>query len=185
MKLAQPLHTGTILLRAPEPEDIDEMLSFENDESLWENSCTTGPYSRYQLKKYIAENQNDLFTDGQLRLMIEHASGNVAGIVDLFSFDARHRRAEIGIVIKEQYRRQDIAYNALGLLERHCFHLLGIHQLYAYIRTDNTACLNLFKKLGYTFSATLKDWIYTSRGYKDICIAQKLQINYMKDIEGK
>ena len=40
MKLAQPLHTGTILLRAPEPEDIDEMLSFENDESLWENSCT-------------------------------------------------------------------------------------------------------------------------------------------------
>lgn len=185
MNQSQPLRTEKILLRAPEPEDIDEMLSFENDESLWENSCITGPYSRYQLKKYIAENQNNIFTDGQLRLMIEHVSGNVAGILDLFSFDARHKRAEIGIAIKEPYRRQEIAYDAISLLERHCFHLLGIHQLYAYIRTDNTACLNLFKKLGYTFSVTLKDWIYTSRGYRDICIAQKTAINYMKDTEGK
>ena len=106
MKEIQPLHTDTILLRAPEPEDIDEMLLFENDESLWENSCATGPYSRYQLKKYIAENQNNIFIDGQLRLMIEHTSGAVAGIIDLFSFDARHKRAEVGIVIKESYRRQ-------------------------------------------------------------------------------
>lgn len=175
MKKTHSLRTENILLRAPEPEDIDEMLTFENDESLWENSCVTGPYSRYQLKKYIAENQNNLFIDGQLRLLIEHSSGHVAGIVDLFSFDARHRRAEIGIVIKEEYRRQGIAYDALCVLEKHCFYLLGIHQLYAYIRTDNTPCLNLFKKLGYTFNATLKDWMYTGKGYKDICIVQKLQ----------
>lgn len=174
MKPARPLHTKTIFLRAPEPEDIDEMFSFENDESLWEITCTTGPYSRYQLKKYIAENQNDLFIDGQLRLMIEHTSGAVAGIVDLFSFDARHRRAEIGIAIKERYRRQNIAYDALRLLEQHCFQLLGIHQLYAYIPQDNIACLNLFRKLGYIFNVTLKDWIYTGKGYKDVCIAQKI-----------
>ena len=85
MKKTHSLRTENILLRAPEPEDIDEMLTFENDESLWENSCVTGPYSRYQLKKYIAENQNNLFIDGQLRLLIEHSSGHVAGIVDLFS----------------------------------------------------------------------------------------------------
>lgn len=169
------LHTETIRLRAPEPEDIDEMLFYENDKDLWENSCATGPYSRYQLKKYIAENQNNLFADGQLRFMIEHVSGKIAGIVDVFSFDARHQRAEIGIVIKKEFRRQGIARDALCLLERHCFQLLGIHQLYAYIRTDNAPCLHLFTKLGYTFSATLKDWIYTGKGYKDICIAQKIR----------
>lgn len=84
------LHSSKISLRAPEPEDIDEMMFFENDASFWENGPATGPYSRYQLKKYIAENQNDLFADGQLRLMIEHASGEVAGIIDVFAFDARH-----------------------------------------------------------------------------------------------
>lgn len=174
MNTSLPLHTGTISLRAPEPEDLGELLLLENDETFWENGPATGPYSRYQLKKYIAENQNDLFADGQLRLMIEHQSGETAGIVDVFAFDVRHRRAEVGIVIKTAYRRQGIAYNALRLLERHCFRLLGIHQLYAYIRTDNTASLRLFEKLGYTHSGTLKDWLHTGNGYKDVCVMQKI-----------
>ncbi len=170
------LHTSRIRLRAPEPEDIDEMLQLENDESSWENSCVTGPYSRYQLKNYIAGSQNNLFSDGQLRLMITLVSGKTVGIIDLFTFDARHRRAEIGIVVKKEFRRQGIACEALYLLEHHCFCLLGIHQLYAYIRTDNLPSLNLFHKAGYTFCATLKDWIYTGKGYKDICIAQKIRM---------
>ena len=152
------LHSSKISLRAPEPEDIDEMMFFENDASFWENGPATGPYSRYQLKKYIAENQNDLFADGQLRLMIEHASGEVAGI----------------IVVKPAYRRQGIAFEALCLLEQHCFGLLGIHQLYAYIRSDNTASFRLFKKLGYSLTGTLKDWVHTGEGYRDVYLMQKL-----------
>ena len=61
---------GNVSLRAPEPEDLEVMFSFENDAALWELGTATGPYSRYQMKRYIAENQNDLYADGQLRLMI-------------------------------------------------------------------------------------------------------------------
>ena len=85
---------GNISLRAPEPEDLEVMLSFENDAALWELGTATGPYSRYQMKRYIAESQNDLYADGQLRLMIVCEGQGVAGIVDVFSFDARHNRAE-------------------------------------------------------------------------------------------
>ena len=56
---------GNISLRAPEPEDLEVMLSFENDAALWELGTATGPYSRYQMKRYIAESQNDLYADGQ------------------------------------------------------------------------------------------------------------------------
>lgn len=139
----------------------------------------------YQLKKYIAENQNDLFTDGQLRLMIEHASGNVAGIVDLFLIRCTpqtcgNRDCNQRTIPPARHRIQ-------------CPRLIG-KPLFPFARHPSTLCLypdrqyrlpEFIQKLGYTFSATLKDWIYTSRGYKDICIAQKLQINYMKDIEGK
>ena len=55
---------GNISLRAPEPEDLEVMLSFENDAALWELGTATGPYSRYQMKRYIAESQNDLYADG-------------------------------------------------------------------------------------------------------------------------
>ena len=106
-----------ITLRAPEPEDIDFMFACENDTELWKSGINTGPYSRYQLKKYIAENQNDLYEDKQLRLMIELQTKETVGIIDLFSFSTRHLRAEIGIVISKNYRRKNIASAALSLLE--------------------------------------------------------------------
>ena len=33
---------GNISLRAPEPEDLEVMLSFENDAALWELGTATG-----------------------------------------------------------------------------------------------------------------------------------------------
>ena len=87
-----------IRLRAPEPEDLEVMFRFENATDVWEMSNTTGPYSRFQLKQYIEQTQNDLFADRQLRLMIENGNRQVVGIVDLCSFDPLHNRAEVGIM---------------------------------------------------------------------------------------
>ena len=84
-----------IRLRAPEPEDLEVMFRFENATDVWEMSNTTGPYSRFQLKQYIEQTQNDLFADRQLRLMIENGNRQVVGIVDLCSFDPLHNRAAV------------------------------------------------------------------------------------------
>lgn len=163
-----------IRLRAPEPEDLDVMMLFENDEDQWENGIATGPYSRYQLKQYIGQSTNDLYTDRQLRLMIELPQAGVVGIVDLCSFDPRHNRAEVGVMVLEEYRHRGIASEALRQLEHHCFSRLGIHQLYAYVHADNTHSLHLFTGLGYVCAGYLPHWIYTGRGYKDVCLLQKL-----------
>ena len=162
-----------VKLRAPEPEDLEVMLAFENDESIWEQSSATGPYSRYQLKQFLSESQNDLFVDRQLRLMIVLSSGDVAGIVDLCSFDPRHNRAEVGVVIRKEYRRQGIGRKALTMLERHSFSLLGIHQLYALVREDNYASISLFRSCGYRQSGCLKEWYRSGAGYRDVLVLQK------------
>lgn len=165
---------GNVSLRAPEPEDLEVMLSFENDAALWELSTATGPYSRYQMKRYIAENQNDLYADGQLRLMIVCEEQGVAGIVDVFSFDARHNRAEVGIVVRKDLRGQGVAQAALSLLESHCFSLLGLRQLYAYVPVGNVASRKLFTSAGYTERGILEDWIRVGTSYQDVCFFQKI-----------
>lgn len=165
---------GNVSLRAPEPEDLEVMLSFENDAALWELGTATGPYSRYQMKRYIAENQNDLYADGQLRLMIVCEKQGVAGIVDVFSFDARHNRAEVGIVVRKDLRGQGVAQAALSLLESHCFSLLGLRQLYAYVPVGNVASRKLFTSAGYTERGILKDWIRVGTFYQDVCFFQKI-----------
>lgn len=172
------LHTERLKLRAPEPEDLDVMFLFENDEELWLDGGVTGPYSRYQLKKYIAETKNDIYADGQLRLMMEDTDGQVVGIVDLFNFDVRNHRAEVGIVVRKEFRRQKFATEALRLLERHCFGYLGIHQLYAYIQKRNEASRNLFGRMGYRQTGVLTDWIYLGGTYRDVCVMQKNAISH-------
>lgn len=177
MKMGEgQLQREGVRLRAPEPEDLEVMFRFENATDLWEMSNTTGPYSRFQLKQYIEQTQNDLFADRQLRLMIENEERQVVGMIDVCYFDPLHSRAEVGIMIDKAYRRQGIARMALTLLENHCFHYLGIHQLFAYIAVENTPCRKLFAACGYKESAVLKDWMHTCGGvYTDVLVVQKVK----------
>ena len=91
--MARQLEENGIKLRAPEPEDLDCMFRFENIVDLWDISNTTGPYSRFHLKQYIEQTQNDLFTDRQLRLMIENSDRQVVGIAQSGRGRHRHRRS--------------------------------------------------------------------------------------------
>lgn len=168
------LETPDIKLRACEPEDLSLMYEIENDTALWETGCTTVPYSRYALKQYIAQTQNDIYTDKQLRLIIVHKADNATiGIIDLADFEPQHNRAATGIIIKSTYRKQGLGHQALMLLRNYAFRFLHLHQLYAYIAADNQASLQLFEKCGFTPSAHLKDWIReSSYHYADACLLQ-------------
>ncbi|HJC95363.1 MAG TPA: GNAT family N-acetyltransferase [Candidatus Phocaeicola gallinarum] len=166
--------TDEITLRAPEPEDLDMMLAFENDAELWAEGTATGPYSRFQLKTYLSEAQNDVFVDRQLRFMIVHHDRGTLGMVDLCTFDPRHNRAEVGIMVCKEMRGQGVGRKALLLLEAHCFDLLGIHQLYAYVRKDNVGCMRLFLSAGYDECGCLHDWVRVRGRYHTVCMLQKL-----------
>ena len=81
------LNNDRIYLRAVEPEDLDIMYEMENDPEMWDVSSFTVPYSKYLLKQYIEGNQNDIYSDKQLRLMINRKSDNqVLGTIDIADF---------------------------------------------------------------------------------------------------
>ena len=82
-------------LRAIEPEDLDLLYRIENDVKLWNVGTTNVPYSRYTLHDYVANASDDIYTDRQVRLMVEDASGAVVGIADIVNFDPGNCRAEV------------------------------------------------------------------------------------------
>lgn len=164
---------NSIRLRALEPDDLSTILRIENLTDNWECSPATGPYSYYQIKRYIEENQNDLFQDRQLRLVIESETNCIVGTVDLFNFSPRHLRAEIGIGILPEFRNKGIASAAVSLLENHSFRILGLKQLYAYVPDTNPACLALFRKAEYHHAGMLSNWIRRGCVYTDVHIFQK------------
>ena len=168
------LSNDKIVLRAPEPEDLELMFAMENDTTLWSVGDTLLPYSRYTLRTYLEQSRQDLFTERQARFVIELCGGKPVGMIDLASYDPLNSRAEVCIGLLGEYRGQGIASDALALLCDYSFKRLHIHQFYAYIATENTESRRLFAKNGFTEAMILKDWLRCETGYCDVVLVQKI-----------
>lgn len=164
-------------LRALEPEDLDFLYTLENDQDLWDSSESDAPYSKYILKQYIAQSQS-FFTSGELRLIIEICEKDkqpkCIGIVDLTNYAPQSSRAQVGIAILKEYRKQGYAYKAIQLLETLVLRKLNLHSLYAYVSTSNIASYNLFCKCGYSPIALLPEWSFHNGKYEDVHLFHKV-----------
>ncbi len=164
-----------IYLRALEPTDLDFLYKLENDTSVWEVSGTLKPYSKKVLQLYLDNAHRDIYDVKQLRLCISNPKHNCIGLIDLFDFDPKHRRAGIGIIIVEPGdRNKGAGAEALSLLCDYAFSTLDLHQLYANILEDNEASLHLFKKMGFKEIGIKKEWIRTNKGFKNEIMYQKI-----------
>jgi diamine N-acetyltransferase len=158
-----------IKLRALEPEDLELLYEWENNEKHWVISNTAAPFSRYTLKRYLDNSHKNIYETGQLRFMIDHIEDKITiGTIDVFDFDPFHKRAGVGILIaSEAYRRKGFASMSLTCLIKYCFETLLLHQLYCNILANNCESIDLFKKQGFVQSGIKKDWILSSDGYQD------------------
>ena len=157
-----------VKLRALEPEDLDFLFEVENNTNFWEVSSTQVPFSRYMLKKYLENAQQDIYEAKQLRMVIEEISNNkTVGLIDIFDFNPKHKRAGIGIVISEPYQKEGFASDSLSLLISYCFEVLDLHQLFANITSDNKHSITLFTNNGFKKCGEKKDWLFTNGEYKN------------------
>ena len=161
------LESDGVRLRAVEPEDLELLYKWENEEADWKQSNTLVPYSRYILKRYIAYSHRPLFETGQLRLMIDvMPEKRTVGTVDLYDFDHFHMRAGIGILIADPAERQKgYASAALKCIIRYAFETIGLHQLWCSIIEGNNESMNLFRHHGFEPCATRREWIKTTGGF--------------------
>lgn len=162
-----------IYLRALEPEDLGFLYQVENDEAIWELSHTQAPYSQFVLKQYLSNAHQDIFEAKQLRLVISDYNGKALGMIDLFDFDFKNRRAGVGILVYEpNQRQQGFGREALELLIQYSFNHLNLHQLYCNIAEDNTDSVKLFENQGFKMVGVKKDWIYSNKNFKNECLFQ-------------
>jgi len=168
-----------LLLRAPEPADIDLLFRWENDTRIWHLSNTLAPFSRFAIEQFVLNSDKDIFASRQLRLMIDwHSAGSeikTIGSIDLFEFDPYHKRAGIGILIDESSRRHGFAFEALNLLIEYCFNTLNLHQVFCSIEQNNIESINLFTKAGFVKCGIKKDWLLRDGKWTDELMFQLIK----------
>lgn len=163
-----------ISLRALEPTDLELIYFWENDPEVWEVSHTLTPFSKFVLTQYLETQHLDIYTSKQLRLVAIDKNRRPIGLIDLFDFDPKHKRAGVGVLVNKDVRGRGVAKEALELMQDYCFNHLDLNQLYANIGCDNAKSISLFENLGYEKVGVKKAWIKTSEGFTDEALYQKL-----------
>jgi diamine N-acetyltransferase len=160
-----------VRIRALEPEDVEVLYNWENDQRIWHLSNTITPLSRFTLEQYVLNAGQDLYATRQMRLMVDLVKAQngvkTIGSVDLFEFEPAHRRAGVGILIHEGFRGKGYASEALDLLIGYAFETLHMHQLFANIYTDNHESTRLFESKGFRLIGTKKDWNLLKNQWQD------------------
>jgi diamine N-acetyltransferase len=171
------LHGNTIYLRALEPEDLEFVYAIENDENIWEVSNTITPYSKFLIRQYLENAHQDIYEAKQLRLVIcKKGNSEAVGLIDLFDFDPKNKRAGIGIIIQNEINRNNgIGKQALSLVINYAFEQLQLHQLYANIGTENKASESLFTTFGFEKIGVKKDWNFINNAFHDEAVYQLIK----------
>lgn len=165
-----------IYLRALEPTDLDFLYHLENDTDNWELSGTQTPYSKAVLEFYLDNAHRDIYEVKQLRLCICNASKEVIGLIDLFDFDPKNRKAGLGLIIKNQDdRNKGFGAEAISVFCEYAFSILNLHQVYANILESNTNSIKVFEKLGFTAVGLKKDWVFSNGSFKNEILYQKFK----------
>lgn len=168
-------NTPQVTLRALEPEDLDLLYTIENDEDIWDIASSRVNYSRYAIKQYLATQPQEIETAGEVRLVItESETGQAIGLIDLTSYSATNRSAEIGITLLKSERGKGYGKAALKKIEHYAKNHLNLRMLYAHTLADNTSeAKNLFLACKYTPVATLPEWHYSNGKYVDLTVFKK------------
>lgn len=162
----------SIKLRAMEPEDLDLLYKIENEDEVWNVCSSNVPYSRYTLFNYIADASNDIYLDGQVRLIIENDNQETVGVMDIVNFEPMHQRAELGFIILNEYRGQGYGYSAIRKVLDYTKNTLHLRQVYAFVDVSNTSSLKCLSLVGFQETVILKDWFFHHGKYNDAVIMQ-------------
>ena len=138
---------------------------------MWADSDTHNPLSRHELRQYIENSTGDIYRDGQLRLIIEGceiapisdtqyplSDTRTLGCIDLFDFDARNRKAAIGMYIAPEARGKGVGKQAVQELLDYAFGFLHLRMVYAIISVNNVSCSHIYEQMGFIPSSILKAW---------------------------
>ena len=147
-----------VFLRALEPKDIEILLEIENNSSYWKYSNRTEPFSRDLLKKFINQQDQDIFEVKQKRFVITNSKLNALGFIDLFDYTTNS--AGVGIIIAKNYRNKGFAKEALCLLSDYSFDSLNLVKLHCKVAIDNLESMKLFYSCDFKLERDDQEMLY-------------------------
>lgn len=136
----------------------------------------------YQTKAELEENYMKNKDNKHVRLFILEKSNEQLGLVALFSIDYIHRKAEFAIMIDPIHQGFGYSSKATKLAMDYAFKTLNLHKLYLIVDEVNEKAIYVYKKVGFSKEAVLKDEFFVNGAYHNSVIMSMFQDEYLSKI---
>jgi RimJ/RimL family protein N-acetyltransferase len=140
--------------------------TWANDVELSRMLDRARPVSDVEHEKWSAELYGH---DDRVYFAIETGEGRHVGNIWLWDVDARHRKAEVRIVIGEtQALGRGLGSEAIRLLADYAGDRLNLRRLYAYVLATNPRARRAFEKAGFDLEGVLRQDRWVGDAYADV-----------------
>lgn len=138
-----------VRLRAPSETDVDQIMTWVNDETITRYlSQTNRVSSRSQEAAYL---QRMMEGDEHARAFsLETTEGEYLGLCSLHEIDLVHRHAELGIIIgRKDLQGKGYGTEAVRLLLGVAFGALNLHKVYLRVVGSHHQAIRVYKSCGF------------------------------------
>lgn len=163
-------------LRTLEKTDLDFLHRLYNDPKIMDYWFEEPFNSKAALEAGFEKHLND----PSIKSFILKDSDEMVGLIQLFSIDYIHRKAEFAIIIDPLQQGKGYALLATNLSSEYAFLTLNLNKLYLYVDAVNDKAIHIYEKAGFIQEAVLKDEFFVNGKYHDIVYMSCFQKDYLK-----
>ena len=133
----------SVKIREIDHEDLNFMLTIENDKSNWKYGINKSELSLEDALDYIKQSKLMILNNDNQRFVIEYKNTK-AGLIDLYDYQFQNSFAKVGIIVLKKFRGKGVGDKSLKLLLEFCKNYLNINYLESEIEKSNQSSINLF-----------------------------------------
>jgi len=162
------LQLGEVVLRRPEPRDIEALLGQKNDAEIALQLGGFHPgYSRADLVEWIERHRS--FRDEVLWVIAAVGDDACLGHVGLYQIDQRVRTSEFAIMIGERTAQgRGLGRVVTQAVLEFGFAMLNLNRVSLSLLSNNTRARRLYEGLGFRHEGTLRQAQFKSGHYLDV-----------------
>jgi len=112
--------------------------------------------------------------------VVELASGELAGEALLWGIDLHNRSAHVGLSLRPAFRGRGLGTDAVRVLCRYGFAILGLHRLQVDTLADNDAMIAVAAQAGFSAEGTLRGTAWVDGQFVDEVVLGQLSSEWKR-----
>ena len=176
------LESDEIILKKVEPEDVNELFQILSNENIFKYRVPGKPWKTIDaVQNVIGHYERDFNKRKTIYLGIYYKKANnkLVGIAEIFDFDDKIDRVEIGYTVCENYWGNGIATKSVKMLLKFLFNIINVNSIQAMPMPINVKSKNVLERCGFMREGTLRQVKYwTGIGIVDLEMYSILKSEY-------